>query len=479
MKIAVVGSGPSGWSAAVKLLELGHDVTVFDGGVSEESPNQSPTNLSINQKLLRGSNYPYRMFRSGPKISQKKTNLSYSFSSSGLSLVWGATMLPYGTKELDSWPIKNTDLDSYYDQVSKVVPISGKNDDLVRCYRPYLSREPLLPTNRVMTFLHQVESVSTGHIFVGSSRLAIEPKKGTKGSCNYCDSCLSGCPRDLIWFAPQIEREEINYLTGLRVLSISESSNVALNVVDSNGQESIYSNFDKVFLGAGNIETFRILSTSRMVESSVKLLDSATFFIPFLLKSKYGKPEKAKYSLSQALMRIEDEAYKPLQIQLYDYSEDLVQRAQERLLFGKKIPKWILRIPLKRLFVGIGYLHSTDSPCIQMRLTDAGDVELTQGCSSQIPTNFKVEKVLKHNKSFFGKAGLMPIYKLIQYALPGEGVHAGGWLPMGTSSDLLGRPSGSKNIHVIDSSIFPSIPAGAITFTVMANAMRIAEQACE
>jgi choline dehydrogenase-like flavoprotein len=56
---------------------------------------------------------------------------------------------------------------------------------------------------------------------------------------------------------------------------------------------------------------------------------------------------------------------------------------------------------------------------------------------------------------------------------PGSGVHYGGWLEMGVRSDLLGRPFGTKNIHVVDSSVLPTIPAGPITFSIMANALRI------
>jgi len=48
--------------------------------------------------------------------------------------------------------------------------------------------------------------------------------------------------------------------------------------------------------------------------------------------------------------------------------------------------------------------------------------------------------------------------------------------PTGLQSDLLGRPAGLRRIHLIDSSVFPSIPPTTITYTVMANAQRIAAQ---
>lgn len=478
MNIAVVGSGPSGWATALKLIELGHNVTVFDGGVSKESHISNSSIVAINQKLLRGSDFPYRMFQNGPTINQQGTNLAFSFATAGLSLVWGATMLPYSFDEFDLWPLKFSDMDMYYRQISETVPISGVVDSLEKKYEPYLSRPPLLSSTRVMKFLEEAKVVANERISVGASRLAIKSRGTDELSCNYCGSCLVGCPRNLIWYAPPIKNNKINYVAGVRLLSLSENKLITLNFVDKNAKESNY-NFDKVFLATGNIETFRILATSKIIDSKADLLDSATFFIPFRLKSRYGKPEKAKYSLSQAFIRIEDDCYKPLQIQIYDFSEDLVERAQKRLPLGEKIPKWILRIPLRRLFVGIGYLDGFDSPLIRMQLADNGDVELTPVYRDAKSTQSKVEEVLKNNREFFRKVGLVPIKKLIQYALPGEGVHAGGWLPMGVTSDVLGRPHGLRNVHVVDSSIFPTIPAGAITYTVMANAMRIAEEACK
>ena len=63
---------------------------------------------------------------------------------------------------------------------------------------------------------------------------------------------------------------------------------------------------------------------------------------------------------------------------------------------------------------------------------------------------------------------------------PGRGFHTGCSFPMsaapkGFESDLLGRVAGLKRVHIVDSSVLPSIPATTITFTVMANAHRIGQ----
>jgi len=46
--------------------------------------------------------------------------------------------------------------------------------------------------------------------------------------------------------------------------------------------------------------------------------------------------------------------------------------------------------------------------------------------------------------------------------------------PGNFQSDLLGRPTGFSRVHVVDASVFPSVPAPTITLTAMANAQRIA-----
>jgi choline dehydrogenase-like flavoprotein len=75
--------------------------------------------------------------------------------------------------------------------------------------------------------------------------------------------------------------------------------------------------------------------------------------------------------------------------------------------------------------------------------------------------------------------GMFPIPGLVQLGAPGKGNHVGGSFPMRRApgdleSDVLGRPRGFDRVHVVDASVFPSVPATTVTLTVMANAHRIA-----
>ncbi len=482
MRVAIIGAGPAGWAAALNLSNLqGIEVTVFHGGIEEgDGAKDEPTKESFNVKLLRGSDFPYRDFPFGPKTHENGVHIPKSFSKEGLSLVWGATMLPYAQNDIQDWPISTRDLEPGYRFVSERMPIAGRVDRLATIFVPYISQPPLQPTNRILKLLEVADGLSESNVAVGSSRLAVFNSSRQKQGCNYCDLCLQGCPSEKIWSAPTVASLNIKYLRNFRILKIQELDNkVCLDTVNVTGEPGKFEGFDKVFLAAGNVESFRILATSGYIEKNVTLQDSATFYIPLLISRRYKRVEKSKYSLSQAFVRIQNSNKSASQLQIYDYSEDLVYRARTVLRFGKFIPKWGVRIPLKRMFVSIGYLDSHHSPQILMSLNTEGDVLLSKSISSRNSVDQEVKLMLKSTQKDLKRLGLWALKPLIQYSKPGGGAHSGGWLPMGKGSDLLGRPQGMKNVHVIDSSILPSIPAGAITFTVMANAVRITGQACK
>ena len=63
----------------------------------------------------------------------------------------------------------------------------------------------------------------------------------------------------------------------------------------------------------------------------------------------------------------------------------------------------------------------------------------------------------------------------------GQRYHFGGCFLDGphrtpTTTDPMGRLEGWDNIHLIDASVFPSVPATTFTLTIMANAHRIATE---
>ena len=482
MRIAVIGSGPSGWSVTSTLTQLGHEVTVIDASLIESDVKKietRKTTSTLNRKLYFGSDLPYKSFPFGPSLDSQGVNPIFSFARGGLSLVWGATMLPYCKEDTARWPFDISVLENRFRALSKKIPIAGAADGLSPTYGDFYSRRGILPSGRIVRFLESIMRIESAEIQVGLSRLAVET--GTNGidGCIYCNKCISGCPSNFIWSSNELNIKAEH--RKLRVLKLQESdSGIEIEAIDIHGLRHVLHNFEKVFLASGPVESFRILASSKIVEDTSTLKDSATFFLPLFVLPKLGTVNDNSFGLSQLFVRLNRNGSQVAsQFQLYEYSDDLISRAKRALPFGSLIPDSILKHLLKRMMVAVGYLDGADSPRIQMRLLED---ESLLSCLSPTGKSYeernKVIKLsIKRLSGHILKHGLIPLPFLTQVAVPGEGVHFGSWLPMGDKSDLLGRPTGSQNIHVVDSSVLPSIAPGPITFTVMANAMRIAEEA--
>jgi choline dehydrogenase-like flavoprotein len=96
-------------------------------------------------------------------------------------------------------------------------------------------------------------------------------------------------------------------------------------------------------------------------------------------------------------------------------------------------------------------------------------------------TEDMILQVLRKLKGLKGFMRAAPISPLLQIAEPGRGFHSGGSFPMAHApepgeTDCVGRPYGMGRLHVVDSTVFPSIPATTITLTVMANAYRVGRE---
>jgi ferredoxin len=481
VKIAVIGTGPSGWSATKKLLTLGHDVTVIDAGLELDFKVKSKENSksTINQKLYFGSDLPYRRFPVGPTSTADKVNPIFSFARGGLSLVWGATMLPYCLEDTTSWPLDLSVLYKYFDEIKEEIPITGEADDLSSVYGDFFSRRGIFPSPRIIRFLENSSKLTSPDLQVGLSRLAVETGSPTIAGCVYCNKCISGCPSNLIWNSKDYI-EGAKYLK-MRVLEVRENaSDVEILALDFHGEKNFLDGYEKVFLACGPLESFRILASSKIVANSAYLRDSATFFVPLFALPRIGASFKSTFGLSQLFIRLSrTESKFSSQYQLYEYSDELIARAQGALPFGEFIPKSILAFFLKRMLVGIGYLDGDDSPSIELTLDKNGSIQSRLNPSGVTikERDHRIQDSVKRLSKSIRNRGLLPIRFLNKIALPGEGVHFGSWLPMGEGSDLLGRPHGCRNIHVVDSSVLPSIAPGPITFTVMANSRRIAEEA--
>jgi hypothetical protein len=170
---------------------------------------------------------------------------------------------------------------------------------------------------------------------------------------------------------------------------------------------------------------------------------------------------------------------RPCHLQLYEIGDEVIGEILRIKPFLRTLPVRLLKIVLRKFIIGIFYLPSELSPSIDLDFNPNTGISTTVKNSKTAYSNQKLNtrKVLKFNLKKFLKLGLVPIPFTIILKLAGSGVHTGASYAIGRETNSLGQLNQDVNIHIIDASVLPDIPAGPITYSVMANAARIVREA--
>ena len=533
--IYVIGSGPAGISCVHALLAQGREVTLLDAGFTlekdklnlvtklgnQERSHWAPEDINslkgnmesgaggIPLKLIYGSDFPYRHTEQLGPLAQTGSETSASMAKGGLSNVWGSALMPYHDRDMRDWPINADDLAPHYRAVLSFMPLAR-----ARSVEETLEDEFPLYTDTPETFnasaqaralmtdvmLHRNKLSGEG-IQVGSARLAL------RGSdCIYCGLCMYGCPHSLIYsssfsLAGLVGQPGFHYRPGVLVTKIKELNGeveIHGNELDTSPTQTkepgkpLVFNGERAFLACGPLNSTRIVMESlEAYDRTIVLKDSRYYLFPFL---RYRSTPKVQtedlHTLAQLYMEIFDPELveRTVHLQLYSYNDLFTGALQS--MFGPlyKVFNPAFRPLLERLFIFQGYIHSNFAPGMQLTLEKSeGNLPGTlriiaeqDGKKSRKLISSVVKKINRQRGALKGVA-LRPMLKV---SSPGRGFHSGGSLPMSVDpgefqSDILGRPAGFNLLHVVDSSVLPSIPATTITFSVMANSHRIASEALQ
>jgi choline dehydrogenase-like flavoprotein len=327
--------------------------------------------------------------------------------------------------------------------------------------------------------------------------VAIQASPTTAGAgCQYCGLCLSGCPYGLIYssaqsFARWIHEKQIAYLPGHMVEHVAQSGHRAkvkgIRMADQNPFEM---EADKVFLACGVLPTARIVLNSRDDHcGSLTLRDSQYFIYPLLrFKSAGDVASERMHTTSQVFVEVEDPRISRhlVHLQWYGYSDFLRDEIMRTPLRVPLRWKWLRDRFFGRLMIAQGFMHSDESGHIRLtRMRGAGgrlrmQAKPVRSLRSLVVVLALGAKLLRHTWNLGGLV-LVPGVKIPR---PGSGYHSGGTFPMRDhpgpgETDTFGRLDDWESIHIVDSSIFPSIPATSIVMSSMANAHRIAHEACK
>jgi len=517
----VVGSGPAGVAAALALLERGQAVTMLDAGRTLE-----PEYADTPQRLARlpyeqwppelverlaslsdrgdsdypmktnfGSDFAYRPAPERLPIEAHDADLLVSLARGGLSNLWGANVVTFCADDFTGWPIGERDLASAYRAVLRHVPLSASRGDDFEELLPLHteSLEPRFLSTQAEIVLRDLagarEQVHALGVRFGPSRLGLRTRASEHDpGCVRCGLCLHGCPYDLIYASthtlPALARHQhFRYVGGAFVERFRETANgVQVDVSELTGDGTARYEGARLFLGCGAYSTARlVLASLEQYGRELTMLESQYFLIP-LLHDRHvpGVENERLQTLSQVCLRLRDPALTPRDVQMLIYGYSRLFDAALRRSPARLLPP-LARALRGRLLALQGYLHSDASAQLQLSLRRASEgppVLVVRGRRNPAtrPTIARVESRLR---ALAPSLRARPIPFMTKVAPPGKSYHTGGTFPMREvpgerDSDRLGRPSGLSRVHLVDASVFPTVPATNLTLTVMANAYRIA-----
>jgi choline dehydrogenase-like flavoprotein len=521
--VIVVGSGASATSAAFPLLRSGVPVTMLDVGNVDQHyapliPDAPFSELrrddSEQFRYFLGDDFegvPFGDVRVGAQLTPPRRFIARdterftpvrtnsfggmeSLAKGGLGSGWGAVAVEWDDEDLADFPIKRADLAPHYEAVSKRIGISGARDDLLSHYGDPSSLQPALELDSngsalLGAYEKKRSGLNRAGIFVGRARLAVLSKDlGSRSAQRYHDMDFYA-DKDKSVFRPSFAVDELtlfpsfSYRPQLLVRRFRDLGSDGVEVEASHTETGRSETFRarKLILAAGTLGSARIaLRSLDRYDVPIPIVSNPYTYVPCALLPTLGKKANdRRHSLTQVAVMLESKASgQRVHAQIYSYRSLLLFKIAKEAPLAVPTGFRIMR-ELMSCFVIVG-IHHRDSPTAakhcQLRRAE-GDTDVLEISYHDAPDTqrrqVRDEKTLLRG---LRKLGCWPLKRIN----PGNGssIHYGGTLPMAAEERPLtvtpqGRLRGTSSVFVADGSTFPSLPAKALTLSLMANAERI------
>ncbi len=421
-------------------------------------------------KLSFGSDYPYRGGAAALNLdTDEGVACMPSLAQGGLSNVWGACIDSYGETDVRGWPVTISELSEGFVAADKML-----NATPAKC-----SKQAQALMNRWK--IYQLSLEESGFRF-GKAKLAVNFSE-----CTYCGECQHGCPYDLIYSARHtlgalLSHPNFTYQSDCVVVAVQEQGDAVLLCTHhhTNGLEQVIKG-GRVFMACGALASTVLVMRAANFQSTLMMKDSAHFLQPCLMVDRVkGVASEKLHSLAQLVMKYQPstDEHHPVNLQLYTYMNHYDEKLRSLFAFGYTALKPWINPLTDRLIALQCHLHSDDSHGFSVRIENQRTVLRTL-------FNLRTQQAFKRLRADLSRNASALGFHLIPFSSQESKIsrafHYGGALPMRRSpvsfeSDILGRPFRFNRIHVVDASVLPSIAAGSITPTVMANAFRIATE---
>jgi choline dehydrogenase-like flavoprotein len=525
--VIIVGSGAAAVHAAFPLVQAGRSVLLLDYG--NQDTHYGPLIPAVPFPELRrrdeaqhryflGDRFegiPFGSVRVGAQLTPPRLFISRdtdrlmpvesgtfspleSLALGGLAAGWGAGVYTFSDADLSEMPLTHADLLPHYRAVGERIGICGAEDDL----SPYFGAcGPLLPpldldpgaAALMERYERRRSRVQAAGLRLGRARMAVctAPHRG-RGPHEYRDMDFwSDGDRSVYrprWTVDELSRHgNFTYSGRWLVLSFAEKPDGRVEIrarhADS-GQEETFTARSLV-LAAGTLGTARIVLRSLdRYGTAVPLVCNPYTYLPMLNLGAMGRVGgDRRCSLAQL-----GAVYLPpgddgglLQVYYFSYRSLLAYKLLKESPLPHRQGLRVIRALMPLL--GIVGVHHADRPstgkfCVLEPSREGGADRLR---IDYRPAAGEAEEQERRER------GLIRAFRLLnclafKKVRPGHGssIHYAGTLPMrrdggggDLSCDASGRLRASRAVYIADGSVFPSLPAKGLTFSIMAHADRV------
>jgi choline dehydrogenase-like flavoprotein len=532
-RIVVVGSGASAVHFALSALEKGHEVLMLDVGRERQAPVMPHATLTQLKDQLadpvryflgeafeavlfpgaRGEYYGFPpsktyVFAGTPQFRWRAEGFNplASFAQGGLAEAWTGGVYPFNDAELAEFPFTYSDISPYYDLVARRIGISGAVDDLARFMPVHQHLMPPLELDehsRVLleAYERQRDRLNGLRCYMGRSRLAtLSLDRDGRHACSYLGRCLWGCPSQSL-YTPRITLdvcrgyERFRYEKGVYVRHFNVDrqrriTGVTIEKTSTGASEEVPA--ETLVLGAGALSSCRIFleSVHRATGDLVTLtglMDNQQVLMPFvnlrMLRRRFNPDSYQYHQLGLGLEGATAQEY--IHGQITTLKTALIHPLVQNLPFDMKTSLAIFR----NLHAALGLvnvnLHDTRRRENSVRLEPGAD-----GAPSTLVVHYDVGPAESQRVRAAMRRVRQALRALNCFVPPGmshvrpmgASVHYAGMLPMSerprawTTSPSC-QSHDFENLFFVDGTTFPFLPAKNLTFTLMANAARVADSA--
>ena len=482
----LASAAPDEWNAETKEYLSKQPVATGSRGVPE--------------KRLFGSNYPFQDAGQLTGITGDKGSNTTVVSSAygGFSNVWGSQIMPFTDETFASWPIKAATMRPHYEAILNLIPFAGEEDDLALNFpllRSPVPLPPMAPRSRraLDAYAKHRSKLSARGVTLGKARLAFQARE-----CVRCGLCMTGCPYGLIYSAAQTfddlrRANRVDYRSGLLALKVEEEGGRATVIAREIATGQLHRfDADRIYVACGAMGTTRLIANSLgLHDIDIPMQESRQFILPFLSRRATEDPrDKSDFTLNQFNMIVAPDggSLDLSTLHFYAFNKAFIDGLPSilRARYANLLQTQLLR----RLSVAFGYLPSWNSPQLRVHVgAKRGDIAFPDiHVSSETAPPGQARMVSSLLRRLVGAAPMLDLYPVVpmfRLSPAGKSYHWGASFPhsdggsVGYSSDTLGRVGSWKRIHLVDASVFSTVPATTYGLTAMANAHRIASESMD